>query len=452
MMNRFLDMRKWVGGLLGWGMLLGSSVAWGQGPAPMPLVPERVEGHALVRATLDQPWWTKEERSELRVFHGVWDERDLTSPLVRAMVAINAGDEGNSVFEDQTVPSVWRAEARLQAGELEEALDILKEGGTGGAGGVEEGAMAVRIAAEAMEGLGRHDDARQVVGELIRQLQQNRIDEAKAMTEAVRAMMVRARLQGQPARDFQTMLDLLGKARLEMDRLYWPASLTEGKLLFEKSKMKEAVQALHETLTLNPRSAEAWFLLGRIALRRFDFDSGRRAADTLRRFNPQHPLADLLQAESRLIQDDPEESLEVLDELLARRPHSRAAHGLRAAAFALLYDEKGLSEALAECDRLSPGQAAAYATVGRFLAMDRQYGAAAVMLHKAIDRQPKWPEPQIELGLLEMQSGRDALARDALSQAVELDPFNARAVFSLKLLEDIADYTDIETEHFIDSL
>ena len=69
------------------------------------------------------------------------------------------------------------------------------------------------------------------------------------------------------------MMTELGRAREEIDRLDWRPRLMEARLLVEKHKRAEAIPALHETLSLNPRCAEAWFLLGRIALGGFDFDS-----------------------------------------------------------------------------------------------------------------------------------------------------------------------------------
>jgi hypothetical protein len=83
------------------------------------------------------------------------------------------------------------------------------------------------------------------------------------------------------------------------------------------------------------------------------------------------------------------------------------------------------------------------------MADNRQYARAAEFLERARDRQPNWAAPHVELGLLEMQSGRDDRARLALREAVRLDPFNVRARNSLKLIEDLAAFTSIESPHFV---
>src|SRR5690606_38232149 len=100
-------------------------------------------------------------------------------------------------------------------------------------------------------------------------------------------------------------------------------------------------------------------------------------------------------------QDDPEGSQEILTPLLERLPRLRPALAFHAAAEALFYDEQAMRAALDKYDELSPGSAVAYYVVGKHLAFNRQYEAAATVLEEAIRRQPAWAAPQIELGLME---------------------------------------------------
>jgi cellulose synthase operon protein C len=404
------------------------------------LVPPSVPLNESASRALQAEWLTAEERASLRVFHGVWDDRDLISPELRAIASLHAWHLNDPVFDDDQTPAELRAEARLLRGDVEDALELLA--------GVDS-IHADRIRAEALEVLGRFEEADVAIDRPVRQLMRQQIDEANELTDGVRALIVRSRLRGQPARDFQTMLDLLGRAHQELDRLYWPAKLIEGLLLIDKSHRREAVDALYETLSLNPRCSEAWYALGLIAADTFDFDSAQLAAANLRRLNPNHPLADLLLAEARLTQDDPDGAIELINQVTKRYPRMRAAHELYAAAQAILYDLDAMERALARYDELSPGSARAYYAIGRHLSFNRQYELAAEILEEAIRRQPKWPAPQIEQGLMELQSGRDAVALSILRDVRELDPFDRRATNSLSLLEEIAGYNEIETEHFI---
>jgi len=388
---------------------------------------------------MNAEWFSENERRTMRVFHGVWDPEDLDTPVRRALASLQRWSLDDEVFDDPHVPLSWRANALLQRGELAGALTLL-EGQTT--------VQALRRRAAALEGLGRYDEALVAADEAIAAGRASE-ESAEVVTETVRAMIIRARLQGQPSQDFQAMLDELARVRTEIDRLYWPSRLVEAELLTEKHKSREALMALVEVLRLNPRCSTAWWLIGRLMLERVDFATCERIMTSLRDINATHPLATLLEAEYLLVRDDPTTALDMLTQLIDRMPRFREAYALRAAALALLYDEPAMRAALDEYDDLSPGSAIAYATVGRFLSLYRQYDLASDILGEAIRRQPKWPKPQIERGLMELQAGRDAVALDVLQAVAELDRFNTRAANSLFLLEELADYHTIETEHFI---
>ena len=430
--------------LIALGLAYAASTARAQQPGreDMPLVPEGFVLDQAASSAIAAAWLTDDERSTMRVFHGVWDERDLRTPALRAAAALNAWRFDDPALGDPAAPIEDRAEARMLAGDLPEALALLDEGQA-------RSNRATRLRAEILEGLGRLNDAAAAVTPLVEKLTTQRAGDAPDLVEGVRAMIVRARVQGQPSRDFQTMMGLLGRARNELDRFYWPSSMTEARLLRDKDNFGEAVAALHDALSLNPRCADAWYELGRVALERFDFASSSTAAAALRRLNPQHPLAALLEVEAALIQDDPETANQILTPVLERLPRLRGALALQAAATALFYDDAKTRAALARFDALSPGSPVAHYVVGRHLSLNRQYEMAADALEEAIRRAPSWPQPQIELGLMEMQSGRDDRALKALQSVATLDPFNKRAANSLFLLEQLTNYRQLESEHFI---
>lgn len=406
--------------------------------APPSAVPEAFELAPAAARLLDAPYLTPDQRRSLRVFHGIWDERDLDTPARRAEAALATWDLSQESLSNPEVPVALRARALVRQGRMQQALDLLA-----GNDGPEESALA----AVALEGLGRLPDAVQAAEKAISRLSDAAATPAQ-LVAAVEAMAVKARVEGQPTRDWQRMMDSLARAR-EADRTWWPAMVAEGRLLDEKDNPVEALGALHQALGLNPRDGEAWYLLGRFALARFDFEGGRRAVAALRRVNPQHPLAALLEGESAILENDPDHAQEVLDRLLARWPELREAVALRAAADAVRYDEPGTQRWLARMDELQPGGAAALYQVGRFLSSNRQYADAARILEAAVARRPAWAQPRIELGLLEMQSGRTDRARAALAEAARLDPFNKRSTFSLTLLEEMKEWRTFEGRHFV---
>ena len=422
-------------------VLLITVAAEGQNPPPM--VPRDAAPSALVIESLKADWLTPEEKADLRVAHGTWNEQDLESPVRRAMAARITGRFSDPVFENPEVPVTLRAEAMIARGHGKDAIALLE--------GV-EGMEAIGLRARAYEQSGFPEAAGREA-EMILAARSDVMPTIAEVLAVVDAMRVRARTNGTPARDYQTMLDLLGNARDQINRLDPGVRIAEGDLLLARNDPAEAIPALHEALGLNPRAAWAWYLLGDTAISQFDFDGAASAMQTLRNLGPgetgEHPLATLLEARSAMVREDPDLARDVLDELLNKEPRMPRAIALRAAVEAVRYDEQAMKDWLDALDEVSPGSAMGYYEVGRALAFDRQYDEAANALKEAIRRRPAWPVPYIELGLLEMQTGRDGEARAALEIAEQLDPFNVRAAFSLFLLEEMETYEVRESEHFI---
>ncbi|HAW96282.1 MAG TPA: hypothetical protein DCX60_08400 [Phycisphaerales bacterium] len=404
------------------------------------LVPDAPSLREDVANALEAPWLDDRERIELRLHHGVWMDEDLDDPERRARAMAQTGTWDDEVFLDQRLSVDLRARSLIALGRCAEALDLLDSNPT-------ESSMILRIRAH--ESCGRWDDALREIERLLAMNPGGGRTENETLVDRVEARSVRARILGRPSSDYRLMMTELARARDEVDRLDWRPRLMEARLLVEKHNRSEAVTALHETLSLNPRCAPAWYMLGRIALGGFDFDSAHRASRSLRRLSDRSMLADLLDAESALINDDPETAISILDPLLARQPFLRSGLALRAASDAVAFDLVSARARLDAMDALCPGRADGYHTVGRFLSQNRQYRDAAFFLEEAVSRRPRWSAPLIELGLLEMQSGRDDRALLALQAVSSLDAFNERAAFSLRLLEELAAFETLETEHFI---
>jgi len=406
-----------------------------------PLVPEAFEISDSVRSLLVLPFLDDDERADLRVFHGVWSDGDRANVVRDAQVLLASGQYDHPHFGDPRVPPLLRAEAAFARGALESLLQLIDD---------DRSLRSERLRAEALQQLGQVDEARRVVERaLARAPGGSASDDPVHQTDVAALHMVRMRVAPHRPGDVRMVIGMLSRVHQDVDRLYWPALRLEAELLLEKHQRQSAAEALHQALALNPRDDGSWYLLGRLAIQIFDFDGALRAVTALQRLDRDHPLAAVLHAEARLVQDDPEQAMEVLDVVLSRFPNHRRALSLRAAAAACLYDSAALEEAMAEVERQSPGSAEAWNEVGRFLSMFRQYGPAARHLEEAIRRAPYWTTPQIELGLLEMQSGRDLRAREVLQRVIDMDPFNKRAANSLALLEELVDYETVETDHFI---
>jgi Tfp pilus assembly protein PilF len=413
------------------------------------VVPPRAELAPAARAALQSAALTDAERAALRLRHGTWDDADLATPAQRARAALALWRLDDPALADPAAPAALRAAAATRGGAPERALELL--GDATDATGLLERALA-------LEALGRAAEAAVSARGAVEAARAARAgvpagEDAEAAVRAARLAAVEAtallaRVEGAPARDWTRMLEELAALR-EADRLDPAPRLAEGRLLVGKDRFEEGVRALREALTLDIRSSEAWYLLGRVALQTYDFDGARAAAAELRRLNGAHPLAALLEAETALQSRAPEDAAVALEALLEAHPAQRDALALQAAADAMMFRAAAAAERLAALERLAPGSPGGHYQVGRFLALLRQYDEAAAELSEAARRAPAWSAPVAELGLLEMQSGRDERALAALRRAVELDPFDERARFSLRLMEMLAGWTRFEGAHFI---
>lgn len=413
-----------------------------------------------VQRFLDTPYLTDAERADTRIRHGLWKPSDLSDPARRARAALIRGVWDDAALSDTNADPIDRAEASLRRGEFVDALDTIEKAGS-------TSLRSLRLKALALDAQGKNDDARTVRAEIDRRLTKDRQSSSRELVEGVRALHERTRIDGpgNASQSFQSLMSMLARAREQLDRLSWEASLAEAEILEEKDNSAEAREAIQQALELNSAAADAWYLLGRMAVDSFDFDRAEKVAERLRELakpietsdappSPDAasgvaPLADMLTARIRIRQRDPKGVSDALAPTLARYPRLVEARALDAAASAIAFDTAATDAKLVGLDALSRGTPIGYLAVGKALAEQRQYADAAKYLEEATKRAPKHAEPWIELGLLEVQAARDDRALAALERAALLDPFNVRASNSLKLVRDVGAFSRIETDHFI---
>lgn len=414
-------------------------------PATGQPAPDVSEG---VMRAVAAPYLSEQERAELRVFHGMWTEADIADVRRRARAALMMAVWDDASLSDPAADAEDRAEAAMHRGEYEHALELL-------AG--DTSLRGARLRAESLEALGRTREADVAIDPVVANLTRTRESSAAELVEGAMALRIRARLEGRPAGDFHALMRLFGRAYQDLDRLYWPALVAEARLLKEKGNWGEAQQAATQAMTLNPACVPAIELLGEMAVETFSFDSAMEIAGRLDRMARRididpaavSPVGELIRARAWIRQNEPDLAQYHIDAVLERYPLHREALALDIACEALRYQPETVEKMLASFDALSPGSPRALFVVGRTLSDARQYEPAAEYLRRAAERAPNWPEVHIELGLLEMQSGRDHEAVHALRRATKLDEFNVRAANSLKLIEELLTYETIEGEHFV---
>ena len=403
-------------------------------------LPEHIELSPVVSRLLDDSVTTESQRRDLALFHGQWDDLEDITPSERAQIAIYRYDLASPDLLHADASKLIRGRALWLQGHAEAAIEMLDG---------ESSAQAILIKSLALEQLGKTKDAVTSLETLRDRLQIQTLTDAAELTAAAQVIVTLARLQGRPAQDYHLVMSLLGKVHGELDPLYWPAYIAEADLLMDKDNGPEAASALQEALQLNPRCSMAWYLLGQLAINGYDFDLANRCRSELRKICSEHLLADLLEARTLLTQKDAESAIQILEVALERYPHHVLLMALTAAAKAMVFDADAMMSTLNDLDRRSPNSPLGYFTVGRFLSMARQYGASEKMLREATRRAGNWPDPRIELGLMLMQRGDETGAMIELRHAVQLDSFNRRASNQLKLAQELQDYQEIRSEHFI---
>ncbi|MCE9591953.1 MAG: tetratricopeptide repeat protein [Planctomycetes bacterium] len=396
----------------------------------------------LVLRLIKDPATPPAERRRLAIFHGQWETLDAPTPAEQAAIALQRFELDDPIFSDKSVPAFTLATAAYWRGEAGRVIEL-----TSDAEAAKDATVAL-LRARALDQLNRPSDAIAVLSPWRERLTKSAIDDAAQLAAAAEGIALLAQLEGRPAKDYHLAMDLLGKARDELDRMYWPALIGEARLLDEKDNAAEAAKAVVAALQLNPRSSEAWYMAGKLAVSGYDFTNANRHLQRLRNIARDNLLADMLEAEIMLTQKDLPGARAVLDPAVARYPEQRHLLALMAATEALAFNDKALNQTLARLEQLSPGSPEPYMTVGTYLSMARQYDAGEAMLRKAIERRPNWAEPRIELGLLLMQSGSEKKASRELHAAVALDTFHRRAANQSKLVDELLSYDQIETEHF----
>lgn len=395
-----------------------------------------------VTTLIEASYLSDAERAAARVRHGVWTEADLAQPLLKARAAVIRGDWLDAALSDPAADPIDRAEAMVRAGRMQEAVEAIA---------ASAGLRASRVRAEAMLEGGRIPEAiavlEQAVGVVTGEQSPRDGDE---VAEGVRCALLLSRWKPAAATSHQRMLELLGKARDELDRVSWRANLVEAMLLYEKDWFEEVSKAVETVLSLNPSCAEAYWLYGQMCVDTFDFPRAERIATRLDALSAPSPSihAACIRAYVRQRQNEGEAAALQLDRALAAYPASRLLLGHRAASVATQFDFERVDRLLESYLAEAPGSPLAHFLVGRAMSGSRQYAQAATYLAKAADMAPSWTEPVVELGLSELQAGHDQAATAALERAVKLDPLHKRAANSLTLLRELAGFVSVTSEHF----
>ena len=412
-----------------------------------------------VNAAVTAPYLSPVEAAALRLAHGVPTAEDLRAPATRASHALDRGAYTDAALSNPAADPLDRAEAALARGDFAAAEPLMADGTS---------VRALRLRAQSQ--LLRADNTAciRTCRAAVARLTEGRLKTGDEVAEAVRCAAMLARLTDVSASgggDYQAMMAFLARAR-ETDPFSWRVRLAEAQLLLDKDNWPEARGAAVEALKRNPACAEAYAVLGEIAVSSFDLEAARVIADRLDALAAMGPLegddsllpssngqpspqAAFIRVRAALRQNEADEARDELNYAARRLPVAPVVLELACAVAAASYDERALGAALAAFKERLGDNPAAEARVGMTFSDLRQYGEAVEHLRRAAAQAPFWAGPRVDLGLVLVQAARDDEAAKELDAATRLDPFNVRAANSLKLVREVAGYARVETEHFV---
>jgi tetratricopeptide (TPR) repeat protein len=244
---------------------------------------------------------------------------------------------------------------------------------------------------------------------------------------------------------------------IKLDKDYWPAHYEAGMLYLEKFNEAEAAREFKAALAINPQAAEVHAALAALALQNYELTEAQASLKRALEINPRLLWAHQLQADVQLANFEPGDAVDTLQQALKFNPHDEQSLGRLAAAFAGLdgVPENGtlsgtrLGRLIDEANARNSHAGEFFESLADGLDELRRYPDAVRFYREAIDRMPQLVGPRGKLGLVDMRLGNEIEADKLLRESFDIDPFNVRVSNTLKVLEVLAGYATIETEHFV---
>ena len=235
------------------------------------------------------------------------------------------------------------------------------------------------------------------------------------------------------------------------------AWLLSGQLFLEKYNRAEALRSLQNALKINPRAPEVLAALAELALQSYQLDPARLYLRRAQQINPELVAVHRLWCDWHVANFDLKAAQKAVERALRLNPHDPEALGRSVALWVLRHGmpqgeawaDSLLVKQLAQVEARCPRPGRFYYAAGVLLSRSNQLDAAAFFLRRAAEAVPQMPGPEAELGLLLMRLGDEAEAAPLLRRAFERDPFHVRVSNMLQVLDLLAGYATLETEHFV---
>jgi tetratricopeptide (TPR) repeat protein len=243
---------------------------------------------------------------------------------------------------------------------------------------------------------------------------------------------------------------------LAIEKSYWPARYETGLLLLEKYNVGEAIAEFDAALAINPSAADVHAAKAQAELVKYHLARAKSSLERALAINPKLVHARQLKADLLLANFKLAEAATELEAAVALNPVSDETLGRLAAVYGVLNgtlaeppSDLRMGKILAAVTKRNPTPGDFFAVLADTLDLLRRYPHAARYFDHARRVMPQRVDVAGKLGLVHMRLGEEVRAAELLKQSFADDPFNVRVKNTLAVLDVLAGYAVLETEHFV---
>jgi tetratricopeptide (TPR) repeat protein len=239
------------------------------------------------------------------------------------------------------------------------------------------------------------------------------------------------------------------KESLKLEKNYWFGEYEAGRLFLEKHNKADSHKAFDKALVINPRAAEVYVCKGLLAQAGFEMQEAEQMAEQALKINPSLPAALRLRADVAMFGGETDAARKALAQARAINPRDEETLARVGGMMLAEKKDKDFQALEQEVQKYNTKPYLFYASLGEILKDRKKYAQAETFYRRAVELRPELPDALAGLGMLYMHQGREPEAHKNLEKAFEADNYNVRVSNSLKVLDHLAKYDTLKTEHFL---
>ncbi|MEX1232105.1 MAG: tetratricopeptide repeat protein [Planctomycetaceae bacterium] len=332
--------------------------------------------------------------------------------------------------------------------------------------------LATLVQGDVFTETGRLKEAETNYRDLVRYYNQAQPTDAESLLVVARGAAQYARWNGS-TQIFNFIVNTLCPDAIAVDKDFWPALHFSGLMFLEKYNEPDAISEFQSALAINFQSAEVLTAMAQSRLIKYDYEAAEKSASEALTINPRYPPAFAILADVALWRGRPDDALAFVRQALDVNPHDQRMLAREAFCDMLNTGWPSVEELESLCSHLetideyqseterkyqqifvalarrNPRPGYALAELGRLFESQRRYPQAEVCLVWANRLFPKLPDPKADLAELYLRVGRLEEGRTLLDAAFKADPYHVRISNLRKVLDQLGNYREITTAHFI---